>query len=88
MENKNQKTGVAEAAPTVKTDKKTMSFDEAIDTFIKDHLSPFHTLLSEKGMDGKDPRIDLATDKIAQAMTALGARAKERRKEGKYGKED
>lgn len=63
-------------------------FDIQVDAFIKGPLMEFHAVLSEKTQDGKEPQVDLAADKIAQAMTALQARSKDRKRKGSYGKED
>jgi hypothetical protein len=66
--------------------KKEQHLDEKIDSFIEHNLMPFHTLLSKHNMDLKSDQLDLAIEKIASAMTALSARTKQLRKEGKYAK--
>lgn len=67
--------------------KKEMSYDEKLESFVLDILLPHHTEISRVNVVEKDPAIDLAIDKISQAMSAINQRLKRRRDEGTYGKD-
>lgn len=61
--------------------------DIYVSEVILPHLSSFHGILAEKAMKGNDPTLDVAVDKMAQTITKLTEREKERRKKGLYGQE-
>ena len=58
--------------------------DLVITEFIDKNLYPFHTYIAKIASTLKDADLDIAVDKIAQAVTALQRREKVLRKEGKY----
>lgn len=58
-------------------EKAAPTFEEKIDTYITDGLLPFHSFLSKENIKLNDPKIDLAVEKIGQAMTVLQARNKQ-----------
>lgn len=70
-----------------RTEEKVQPSDVLIDQTVKNTLLPLHGIFSEIAMKSKDPQLDLAVDKLAQTMTALNARSKERRKKGIYGQD-
>ncbi len=62
-----------------------LSFDAKIDHWLENFVAPLHNELSKKNMDLKDPRLDIAIDKLGSAMTSLNARTKDLKKAGTYG---
>lgn len=91
MDQKKQDTKLTGIGPKLDEEKSEgvpKSFDTLVDEAIKNQLIPLHALISEKAINGKEPQLDLAGDKIAQAMTALQVRLKERKKKGIYGQQE
>ena len=58
--------------------------NEFIDKFLDSAIEPFHATLSEHNMVLKEASIDLALEKIGQALTTLRKRSLALKKEGKY----
>lgn len=54
-----------------------MSLDAYIDKMVANSLVPFHATLSSRNMTIRNPKLDLAIDKISQAITALNAWSRE-----------
>lgn len=72
---------------TTSSTKKEMPVDEYLHDTVTRILAPFHAAVSEKNIKLQDADLDLAMDKIGQAMTAIQRRLNARRKDGTYGKE-
>lgn len=62
--------------------------DDYLKAAVNDVMLPLHTKISERNMKLKCPDLDLAMEKLGQAMTAINKRLKQKAKDGTYGKDE
>lgn len=66
--------------------KRFTTVDDTIDDFMEE-LSDFHSTISRFAIKNSDVDLELAINRIAEAMTSLNKRSRSREEAGTHGKE-